>query len=78
MEEISRRSIPLALVEEVFASPGQVVDALGGRKAYQSKVIFPDGRTFLLRVIVDERVTPPAIVTVYRTSKFEKYWRKQG
>jgi uncharacterized protein YuzE len=29
---------------------------------------------YLLRVVVDEDDLPPAIVTVYRTSKIEKYW----
>jgi hypothetical protein len=29
---------------------------------------------YLLRVVVAEEHTPPVIVTVYRTSKVEKYW----
>jgi hypothetical protein len=28
-----------------------------------------------VRVVVDDAVEPGRIVTVYRTSKFEKYWR---
>jgi hypothetical protein len=27
-----------------------------------------------VRVVVDEDDEPPAVVTVYRTSKIEKYW----
>jgi hypothetical protein len=29
---------------------------------------------YLLRVVVDEGEQPPVIITVYRTSKIEKYW----
>ena len=34
---------------------------------------FGGGHVFLLRVIVDESRVPPVVVTVYRTSKVEKY-----
>jgi hypothetical protein len=30
---------------------------------------------FLLRVIVDDGVDPAVVVTVYRTTKIEKYWK---
>ncbi len=30
---------------------------------------------FLLRVIVDDTAKPLMVVTVYRTSKINKYWR---
>jgi hypothetical protein len=30
---------------------------------------------FLLRAIVDYRVDPAVVITVYRTSKIDKYWR---
>ena len=31
---------------------------------------------FMLRVIVDDSVAPPVVVTAYRTTKIEKYWGK--
>ncbi len=31
---------------------------------------------YLLRVMVNESVDPPVVVTVYRTNKIAKYWRK--
>ena len=43
-------------------------------RAYQSKCEI-DGKMFLLRVIVDDSVDPAVVVTVYRTTKVEKYWR---
>jgi hypothetical protein len=38
-------------------------------------VDFGDGRTYLLRVMVNETVDPAVVVTVYRTSKIKEYWR---
>lgn len=52
------------------------VEEKRGRKAYQSQIDFGDGRIFLSRVIVADDVDPPVVVTVYRTSKIDKYWRK--
>lgn len=75
-EEAARRSIPAELMDAVLSAPEQIAPAAGGDKAYQSKVDFGGGRIFLLRVIVDDRVSPPVVVTVYRTSKIDKYWRK--
>jgi len=56
--------------------PQQVVPERQGRKAYQSQLRFPDGRPFLLRAIVNDDVEPPVVVTVYRTSRISKYWRR--
>lgn len=44
--------------------------------ANQSQIDFRDGRIFLFRVIVAEDVDPAVVVTVYRTSKIDKYWRR--
>ena len=74
VEELQQRSIPRALLDEVMDHPQQIVDEYGGRKAYQSKLDFGGGRIFLLRAIVDDRVDPAVVVTVYRTSKINKYW----
>jgi hypothetical protein len=76
-EEIRRRAIPLPLVEETLMHPRQVVAERGGLRACQSQVVFPDGRAFLLRVIVDDAAEPTVVVTAYRTSKIDKYWRAQ-
>ncbi|KYC41709.1 hypothetical protein WA1_16865 [Scytonema hofmannii PCC 7110] len=74
--EIERRGIPLSLVGHVFENPQQIVQERNGRKAYQSQVEFDNGKIFLLRVIVADDVEPPVVITVYRTSKIEKYWRQ--
>ena len=56
--------------------PQQIVPEYGGCNAYQSKFDFGGGRIYLLRAIVDDRVSPARIITVYRTSKINKYWRE--
>jgi hypothetical protein len=75
-EELKRRGIPRELLDDVMSSPQQVVPATGGRKAYQSKMDFGGGRMMMLRAIVDDCEDPPVVVTVYRTTKTEKYWSK--
>jgi hypothetical protein len=76
-EEMQRRAIPLALLETVLQNPQQVVPEYGGKKAYQSQVDFGEGKIFLLRAIVDDKVEPASVITVYRTSKISKYWRTE-
>ena len=75
LEEMERRQIPRAFVENVLANPEQVIPVHGGKVSYQSRIDFGEVKIFLLRVIVNESVHPAVVVTVYRTSKIEKYWR---
>ena len=43
----------------------------------QSRVEMPaDGARYLTRVVVDVNLGDEVVVTVYRTSKIEKYWSK--
>ena len=74
-DEMARRSISWTLLEQVLNNPQQIVIEKGNLKAYQSIVSFDDGRTFLIRAIVDDTITPAVVVTAYRTSKTRKYWR---
>ena len=75
-EEISRRGIPREVVDAILRKPEEKVPGFGGRQVYQSLHKFKGGKVFLVRVVVDERLTPPLVVTVYRTSKIAKYRRK--
>jgi len=70
--EMRRRGIAAAAVEEVLDSPGQRLVVRAGREVWHS--ILPDG--YLLRVVIDVDRNPARIVTVYRTSKVSKYWRR--
>ncbi len=74
--EMERRDISEGEVAQVLTHPEQAEMVRTGRAVYQARLILgePPG-TFLLRVFVDIDRTPPHIVTAYRTSKVEKYWR---
>lgn len=73
-EELARRKIPAELLDNVMQNPEQIVPEHDEIVAYQSKVAFPHGKLYLLRVMVNEQTMPVTIVTVYRTSKIDKYW----
>ena len=71
---MARRGIPLAAVESVLAAPGQKVPEHGDVVCYQSKVEV-NQKPYLVRVMVNEKTSPQKVVTVYRTSKINKYWK---
>jgi len=74
--EMQRRQINEAEIDEVLSSPEQAEIVRTGRIVCQSRFqsdVF--NRAYLLRVFVDIDREPPEVVTVYRTSKVEKYWR---
>ena len=77
LDELARRSIPIQILNEVLNSPQQIVPTYGNRVVYQSQVYFGEGRTYLLRAVIDENVHPAEVITVYRTSKISKYWSSQ-
>lgn len=74
--ELRQRNIPRSMVDMVLQNPQQVVPERDNRNAYQSQLDFGDGQLFLLRAIVDDTITPAVVVTVYRTRKINKYWRR--
>lgn len=76
-DEMKQRRIPSSLVEDVLENPQQVVEEYGNKKGYQSKIDFGGGRIYLLRVIVNDTVDPAVVVTIYKTSKIQKYWREK-
>lgn len=74
--EMRRRDITEEDVQKVMISPEQKVDVREGRCVYQSRLSFGElNRMYLVRVFVDVDREPNEIVTVYRTSRIEKYWR---
>ena len=78
LEEMARRGLPRLLVQEVLAAPMQVgVDRPGRIICQAQRQLAPDGRVYLVRVFVDVDRDPPEVVTAYRTSKIQKYWRPQ-
>jgi hypothetical protein len=76
---MERRQITEAEIARVLAAPEQTEMARPGRAVYQSRSEFGGpSQTYLLRVFVDIDQRPVEVVTAYRTSKVEKYWRNEA
>lgn len=78
--EMNRRGIAEEVVETVLVKAEQVIETPSGRKILQGRIRFPaapTGRLYLIRVVVDPAEEPPLVITVYRTSKVQKYWRSE-
>jgi len=74
--ELDRRGIDEALVRRVLQAPDQRDVIRPGRNVFQSRVEI-EGRMYLVRVFVDVDRDPAEVVTAYRTSKIDKYWRTE-
>lgn len=73
---MARRQITADEVAQVLSEPEQMETVRVNRVVYQSRIDVGDpSKMYLLRVFVDIDRQPPEVVTVYRTSKVEKYWR---
>ncbi|MBM3774036.1 MAG: DUF4258 domain-containing protein [Acidobacteria bacterium] len=75
--QLQRRRIPLELLNTVLRRPEQILRFGPGSAIYQSRLDFGHGKIYLLRALVAEDRNPPLVITAYRTSKIEKYWRSE-
>ncbi len=76
LAEMARRKISEEEVRNALAIPDQMEMVRAGRVVYQTKLYMSEfAKTYILRVFLDIDRNPPQVVTVYRTSKVEKYWR---
>jgi Domain of unknown function (DUF4258) len=75
VEEMTRRQISLQLVQAVLDSPEQRIDGGAGKEILQSRFRAENGKIYLVRIVTATENDPRVVVTVYRTSKIEKYWR---
>lgn len=73
-ERLEERNIPLQVLKLVLEAPQQVLIQEDGTKAYQSKVLIDNNKTYLLRVFVNDSVDPVRVKSLYLTSKIDKYW----
>ena len=74
--QAERRGISEAEIARVLAAPEQSEPVRPGRVIYQSRIeLEGSGNVYLLRVVVDIDRQPAEVVTAYRTSKVEKYWK---
>ena len=75
--EMHRRGLDETTVCQVLTQPEQREVVRPGREVLQSRLEL-EGQIYLVRVFVDIARVPPEVVTAYRTSKIEKYWRDEA
>ena len=74
--EMRRRGLTREMVKAVISQPEQRWEIRKGRMLFQSRITIGSlQKQYLLRVFVDTDRSPPEVVTAYKTSKIEKYWR---
>ncbi len=69
---MKRRNISREVIIETIEKPKQVISETA-LDIYQSIIIFEDNKPYLVRVFINKNKNPKVIVTVYKTSKFNKY-----
>ncbi|MBM2816271.1 MAG: hypothetical protein HW421_3033 [Ignavibacteria bacterium] len=75
--ELIDRKIPIKYLEEILSQPQQVIKLDKDKLIYQSIIKFENGKQYLIRIIVAKRDVLH-IITIYRTSKINKYWSKEN
>lgn len=73
LEQMEARCISREIVEQVLSAPDQRIEQ-NNLMIYQGLVGGIQEKRFLVRVFVNFTKTPPMVVSVYRTSKIEKYY----
>ena len=77
--EASRRNIPEELIRSVIENPQQKLPSQKGRVIVQSKYNDEEeDKEMILRVIGVASSEDFKVITVYKTSKINKYWKEGG
>lgn len=74
--EMTRRGLDEHVIREVLEQPEQRLPVRPGRDVLHSRREM-GGVTYPIRVFVDVDRSPAEVVTAYRTSKIDKYWRRE-
>lgn len=76
--EADRRNIPEELIRSVVERPQQKLPSKKGRIIIQNKYHDEfEGKEMLLRIVGLEENEEFNVITVYKTSKIDKYWIKE-
>lgn len=74
-EQMRRRGIGIDIVRSILRDPEQVLEVRPGSVVLQSRLNI-ENRSQLVRVFIDINASRMRVVTVYRTSKIDKYWSR--
>jgi hypothetical protein len=72
-EQMELRQVSLEVVMSILTNPQQILTEKG-RKIYQSIINFEGEGNYLVRIFVNAEKNPNNVITIYRTSKIEKYY----
>jgi hypothetical protein len=76
LKQMTLRCISKEIVNNTLLAPDQTI-AQDDLMVYQSIFSDQEEQRFLIRVFVNRHKTPPLVVTVYKTSKIEKYYESK-
>ena len=77
-EQLEVRRINETLVWKIIENPQQELREGLEKKVYQSIIADEKGEEQLIRVFVNVAKHPKLIITVYKTSKIQKYWKDES
>jgi len=72
LEQIRNRCLDQAIIDNSLSRPDKQITDATGLTVYQ-KLAKENGKHYLYRVFVNHDKKPPLVVTVYKTSKIDKY-----
>ena len=74
-EQIQARNISKDLVLNTLENPQQKTVGFNNRDIYQSRYFdVVEGKQMLIRIITENRDDNVIVISIYKTSKLEKYW----
>jgi len=77
--EINRRKIKKEDIENIVQNPPQKLDGKNNRIIIQGKYLDKDqNKEMLLRIICEDLEGSFYIITTYKTSKIDRYWKGEN
>ena len=74
-DRMQQGNISEELVRRTIENPEARVHDESSKFIYQRIFERPDGKRFMLRVVVDEEQHPASVVTLYAASRYHRYMR---
>ncbi len=72
LEQMALRSISVEIAQSIINNPQQTITQ-EGKRIYQSIINFEDG-DYLIKLFINIEKQPNLVITIYKTSKIEKYY----
>ena len=71
--QMENRDISMETVLKVLENPNEIITS-GDQIIYQSIIVLNNTKEYLVRIIVNSIKVPNMVITVYKTSKIQKYY----